>query len=397
MIHPTEDHKNLRDLVHNFGQKEVEPFAQKHNRQESFHLKAFRKMGELGLLGITIEEKYGGTGMDAVAAVIVCEELAYFDPGFCLSYLAHSILCAHNLALNGSETQKLEKLPLLCRGEWIGAMALSESQAGTDVFNISTSAQKKGACYTINGRKMWITNGVLDEKNSPADVVLLYAITKKREASSSNKPHLSAFLIEKTHPGYKAGQVIKNKTGMRSSYTAELVFDHCQVPNSSLIGKEGQASLHMLRNMEIERLTLAAMSLGIAKRSLQIMNTYAGEREAFSHPLFHFGQIQKYIARSFAEYMAARSYVYHTAQSLKLHLSHQRPHSDGVKLFAATMGKNVADRAMQVLGGYGYVEEFVVERMWRDAKLLEIGGGTSEALEKNITRDLQKKPEILLN
>jgi isovaleryl-CoA dehydrogenase len=198
--------------------------------------------------------------------------------------------------------------------------------------------------------------------------------------------------VEKTHAGYSVGQKIMDKLGMRGSNTAELVFDHCQVPVANLIGQEGDSMLHMMRNLEIERLTLAAMSLGIARRSLEIMNRYASEREAFGKPLHHFGQIQKYIAESYAEYKACRAYAYDVARKMNLNHEGQRVDSDGVKLVATTMGKNVADRAIQVLGGYGYVGEYVVERLWRDAKLLEIGGGTIEAHQKNITRDLAKDP-----
>ena len=394
LFNPTEDHQALRTMVRDFAKKEIEPFALEHNRREYFNLEAFHKLGELGLLGITVPEKYGGSQMDSVASVIACEELSYSDPGFCLSYLAHAILCVNNLAVNGNEVQKKDKLPRLCSGEWVGAMAMSEPHVGTDVFNMTTKAQKKGGFYIIHGQKMWITNGVINEENQVADCVLLYALSSEGK-SSSERSSISTFLVEKGHKGYRAGQKIKDKAGMRSSYTAELIFDHCEVPVSALIGKDGESALHMMRNLEIERLTLAAMSLGIAKRCLQVMNQYANEREAFNHPLSYFGQVQKHIAGSFAEYMASRSYVYNTARSLDFNQFGHRVHSDGVKLVASKMGKNVADRAIQVLGGYGYVGEYVVERLWRDAKLLEIGGGTIEALERNITSDLKKSPEFL--
>ena len=175
---------------------------------------------------------------------------------------------------------------------------------------------------------------------------------------------------------------------MRASTTAELVFEDCRIPAENLVGSEGEAVKHMMRNLEIERLTLATMSLGIARRSIEIMNRYANDRHAFGKPLRHFGQIQRHIAESYAEYMAGKAYVYSTAANLALDSSGNRLDSDGVKLYAAAMAKNVADRAIQVLGGYGYVGEYTVERLWRDAKLLEIGGGTNEAHHKNMTRDL---------
>ena len=201
---------------------------------------------------------------------------------------------------------------------------------------------------------------------------------------------ISTFIVEKNDPGFYVGQKIMDKLGMRGSNTAELVFENCKIPAHRLVGAEGDSMHHMMRNLEIERVGLAAMSLGIARRSIQIMNKYALERHAFGRPLNFYGQIQKYIADSYAEFKAAQAYVYQTALKLDLNREGNRLDSDGVKLVATTMAKNVADRAIQVLGGYGYVGEYVVERLWRDSKLLEIGGGTIEAHQKNITRDLSK-------
>jgi isovaleryl-CoA dehydrogenase len=329
--------------------------------------------------------------MDAVAASIVHEELSYSDPGFCLAYLAHSMLIVNNFAVNASEEQKAKYLPKLCSGEWVGGMAMSEPAVGTDVLGMQTTAVKNGDHYILNGQKMWITNGTVDENNTPADALLVYAKTGEK----NGRALISTFLVEKGMPGYSVGQKIQDKLGMRGSNTAEIVFDNCKVPASHLIGLEGDSMLHMMRNLEIERVTLAAMSLGIAMRSLDIMVRYAQEREAFGKPLNHFGQIQKYIADSYAEFKAARAYVYDVARRLDLNKEGNRADSDGVKLVATTMGKNVADRAIQVLGGYGYVGEYVVERLWRDAKLLEIGGGTIEAHQKNITRDLTKDATLI--
>lgn len=376
----------LRQSVRDFVVSEVEPQAAEFDRKEQFNLGLFRKLGEMGLLGITVDEAYGGSGMDAIAAVIAHEEISSSDPGFCLAYLAHAALCANNVAVNASEEQKKKWLPKLCSGEWVGSMAMSEPHVGTDVLGMKSTAVKKGSSYVINGRKMWITNGCIDDKGTPGDCVLVYA----RSGEKGGKPQISTFVVEKSHKGYSVGQKIRDKLGMRASNTAELVFQDCEVPVANLVGHEGDSLLHMMRNLEFERLTLAAMSLGIARRSIQIMVKYANEREAFGQPLGHFGQIQKMIADSYAEYRAAKSYVYETARRMKLSDKGQRLDSDGVKLFAATMGKNVADRAIQVLGGYGYVGEYVVERLWRDAKLIEIGGGTLEAHQKNITRDIGK-------
>lgn len=392
LYNPTEEHQMLRQTVREFVQSEVEPQAMDYDRKEIFNLKLFRQLGELGLLGITVAENYGGAGMDALSAVIAHEEISASDPGFCLAYLAHSMLCVNNIAVNGSDEQKKRWLPKLCSGEWVGSMAMSEPHVGTDVLGMKTTATTKGSGYLINGRKMWITNGTTDDNNSPCDLVLVYAKSGER----GGRVMLSTFVVEKSHKGFSVGQKIRDKAGMRASNTAELVFQDCEVPKNNLVGEEGDSMIHMMRNLELERLTLAAMSLGIAKRCLQVMNRYAQEREAFGKSLNYFGQIQNYIAQSYAEYMATRAYVYETARRMQLNQAGGRINSDGVKLVASTMGKNVADRAMQVLGGYGYVGEYVVERLWRDAKLLEIGGGTIEAHQKNITRDLVKNPEFIL-
>lgn len=389
---PTEEHKMLRQMVSEFTQSDVEPQAAEYDRKEQFNLPLFRKLGDLGLLGITVEERFGGSEQDALAATIVHEELSASDPGFCLAYLAHAMLCVNNIAANASDEQKQRWLPKLCSGEWVGAMAMSEPHVGTDVLGMKTTAVRQGDHYILNGRKMWITNGTIDDNRTPCDVVLVYALTGER----GGKPSVSTFVVEKSHPGFSVGQKIKDKLGMRGSNTAELVFQDCRVPAANLIGNEGESMLHMMRNLELERLTLAAMSIGLARRSMEIMVKYAREREAFGQSLSHFGQIQRLIAESFAEYRAAKIYVYETARRMRLDAHGQRLDSDGVKLFAATVGKNIADRAIQVLGGYGYVGEYVVERLWRDAKLLEIGGGTLEAHQKNITRDLSRADQLLL-
>lgn len=392
LYNPTSEHGMLRETLQQFTQSEIEPQAHEYDRKEQFNLALFKKIGELGILGITVPEAYGGAGMDASAAAIVHEELSASDPGFALAYLAHSMLCVNNLAMNGSEDQKHKYLPKLCTGEWVGAMAMSEPAVGTDVMGMQTTAVKQGDKYILNGRKMWITNGTIDENNTPCDLVLVYAKTGEK----NGRAQISTFLVEKNMTGFSVGQKIKDKLGMRGSNTAELVFQDCVVPAENLIGHEGDSMLHMMRNLELERLTLAAMSIGIARRSLEIMNRYAQEREAFGKPLNFFGQMQSYIADSYAQYKAAKAYVYETARRMELNKEGNRLDSDGVKLVATTMAKNVADRAIQVLGGYGYVGEYVVERMWRDAKLLEIGGGTIEAHQKNITRDLVKTPELIV-
>ena len=387
LFNPTEEHQMLRDMVQDFVASEVEPQAHDFDRKEQFNLDLFRKLGDIGLLGITVPPEYGGSGMDATAAVIAHEELSTSDPGLTLAYLAHSILCANNLNINGGEEQKRAWLPKLCSGEWVGCMAMSEPHVGTDVLGMKTKARREEEHYVVDGRKMWITNGSIDEDRTAADVVWLYAVTGHGD---KGKPQISTFVVLKEDAGFSVGQKIGDKLGMRASNTAELVFENCRIPATQLIGGEGQSLLHMMRNLELERLTLAAQSLGIAKRCLQIMKKYIQERKAFGKPLSFFGQVQKMVGESYAEYQAARCYVYEVARKMHFGQGGNRLDSDGVKLVAATMAKDVADRAIQVLGGYGYVGEYVVERLWRDAKLIEIGGGTLEAHQKNITKDLSQ-------
>ena len=388
LFNPTDEHQSLRRTLREFTEREVDPQAAACDREERFNVELFRKLGDLGLLGVTVPEEFGGSGMDAVAAVIAHEELSAADPGFALAYLAHSMLFANNFYQNASDEQRRRLLPDVCSGRKVGGMCMSEPAVGTDVLGMKTTATKKGDVYVLSGAKMWITNGAVSDTEL-GDVFLVYARTGGAGAKA-----LSLFLLEKGTPGFRLGQKIKDKLGMRASTTAELVFEDCEIPVTNRIGQEGDAVLHMMRNLEIERLTLAAMSLGIARRSLEVMNRYASERKAFGQPIRDFGQIQRHIAESYAAFMAGRCYVYKTAGEMDLGKPGHRIDSDGVKLFCSTMAKEVADRAVQVLGGYGYVGEYQVERLWRDAKLLEIGGGTVEAHQKNMARDLARVTTI---
>lgn len=381
IYNPTDEHAMLRRTVREFTAREVEPQALEHDRAEKFNLPLFRRLGEYGLLGLTVSADDGGTGMDASAAVIAHDELAYSDPGFTLAYLAHAMLFVNNFYVNSNAEQRARILPKVVSGDWVAGMGMSEPAVGTDVLGMKTRAVRRGDTYVLDGRKMWITNGCVDDRTL-GDVFLVYAKTGDRQVSS--------FVVERGMPGFSLGQKIKDKTGMRASSTAELVFDACEVPAANRLGEEGQSLLHMMRNLELERVTLAAMSIGLARRCVDVMVKYANDRVAFGQPLVAFGQIQRYIGESYAKLQAARAYTYEVAQRLALDRHGNRVDSDGVKLFASTAGKEIADNAMQVLGGYGYVGEYVVERLWRDAKLLEIGGGTLEAHQKNITRDLSK-------
>ena len=388
LFNPSDEHTALREMVRSFVEREVDPQALEYDRAERFNIALFRRLGELGLLGVTVPERFGGSGLDATAAVIAHEEIAAADPGFCLAYLAHSMLFANNLAINGNDDQRSRYLPGACSGELIGGMCMTEPDAGTDVLGMTTLAERDGDEYVLNGAKMWITNGAISD-NELGDIFLVYA-----KAGDRSKKALSLFLVEKGFEGFELGQKLVDKLGMRASTTAELVFEDCRVPAANRVSEDGRAVRSMMRNLELERLTLAAMSLGIARRSIEVMNRYAQERHAFGMPINRFGQIQRYVADSYAEFMAGRTYVYNTAANMSLDSADQRLDSDGVKLYCATMAKTVADRAIQVLGGYGYVGEYQVERLWRDAKLLEIGGGTIEAHQKNMSRDLAALDKI---
>ena len=380
---PTPEHALLADTLREFVAREVEPQAAAHDRDERFNHALFRRAGQLGLLGVTIPEEYGGAGLDATAVVQVCEALASSDPGFTLSMLAHAVLFAQNVNVNGNEMQKKHVLPRAASGEWIGGLCMTEPEVGTDVLAMRTQAKRDGDVYVLNGIKTFITNGGIDE-DTPGDAFIVYAATGPRS--------LSSFLVESSMPGFSLGQKWKDKLGMRSSYTSELIFDGVRVPVENRLGEEGQGTLAMMRNLEIERLTLASMSVGIARRCVEVMLAYANQRKSFGVPIREHGQVQRYIAESFAEFRAARVLVYETARRMDLSAVGQRVNADAAKLFASQVGKRAADAAIQVLGGYGYMGEYAVERLWRDAKLLEIGGGTLEAHHKNLIKDLSQDP-----
>jgi isovaleryl-CoA dehydrogenase len=383
---PTPEHALLRETLDEFDTRAVAPPAAEHDRAERFNHALFRKVGDLGLLGVTIDEEYGGAGLDASAAVLLFDALSSADPGFALSVLAHSILFAQNIQVNGNDVQRKHVLPRAVTGEWIGGLCMTEPEVGTDVLAMKTRARRDGDAYVLDGRKTFITNGGIDE-HTLGDVFVVYAATGERE--------ISAFLVEKGMAGFSLGQKWKDKLGMRASFTCELVFDGVRVPVVNRLGKEGEGTLAMMRNLEIERLTLAAMSVGIARRSVSVMLGYANQRSAFGVPIREHGQVQRYIAESFAEYRAAAALVYDVARRFDLKQTGQRVEADAAKLFASQAAKRAADAAIQVLGGNGYMGEYVVERLWRDAKLLEIGGGTLEAHHKNLVKDLSHDPTRL--
>ncbi len=374
---PTEEHRMLRQMVRDFTRDVVEPQAEEHDRTATLNVPLLRRLGELGLLGITVPAEHGGAGMDALAAVIVHHELSRSDPGFALAYLAHSMLFVNNFFHASTPEQRERYLAKVISGEHIGAMGMTEPTSGTDVLGMKTSARREGDHFVIKGRKALITNA------PEADVFIVYATVEGK---------VTTFVVERGFPGFSTDEKTP-KMGMRASTMSELIFDDCVVPAANVLGQVGGGVRNMMRNLEIERLTLAAMSLGIADRCMEIMTTYAAERQSFGKPIAEHGQIQRYIGESYAKTEAARALIYTVARAVGPSLRN-RLGTDASKLFAAPVGKEVADNAMQVLGGWGYCAEYKVERFFRDAKLLEIGGGTLESHQKNITRELMKRAAV---
>ena len=373
LFNPTEEHRLLRQTIADFARREVAPQAAEFDEKGELNVALFRKLGELELLGITIPVEDGGAGMDAVAATIVHHELSKYDPGFCLAYLAHSMLFVNNFYHCSNEEQRARYLPKVLSGEWVAGMGMTEPGAGTDVLAMKTNARRDGDGFVLNGTKTYITNG------TEGHCFLVYAKLDER---------ITAFVVDRSCPGFSTSNHIE-KLGMRGSTMSELIFEDCRIPASNLLGEEGGGLTHMMRNLEIERLTLAAMSCGIAERCVEIMVDYAEQRKAFGESLNRFGQIQRYIGEGYAMTEAAKALTYNVARDVGPD-NRARVGSDAAKLFAAPVGKTVADWAMQVMGGAGYCREYPVERLWRDAKLLEIGGGTLEAHQKNITKDLTR-------
>jgi isovaleryl-CoA dehydrogenase len=377
------EHTELRDLVRRFAREQLAPQAQARDRDERFDVATFRRLGDIGVLGVLAPERHGGSALDATAAAIVHEELAAADPGMALAVLAHAVMFIGCLAGSGNDALCERHLPDACSGRRIGAVAMSEAQAGTDVTAMRTRALRVDGGYRLDGGKMWITNGALGP-GVLGELFLVYART-----SDDGVRGLSLFLLEPGQPGLSLARALSGKLGMRSATCAELVLQDCFVPTAQRVGGEGTALFQLLRTLEIERLMLAAIGVGIARRALELMNAYATLRQASGQRIREFGQIQTHLAESYAAYRAGRAYLYQTAAALLPGRS-AAIDADGAKLFCAAMAKNVADRAIQVLGGNGFMADYEVERLWRDARLLEIGGGTNESLQKNITRLLAR-------
>lgn len=371
------EEKELQLVCRDFASKELAPVAEKHDHEESFNLSAFKKMGELGILGITADPEYGGAGLGATASTIVMEEFGKACAGSTLSYLAHSILCVNNIQNNGSPEQKTKYLPKLISGEHIGCMGMSEPEYGSDAVGIQTKARKTETGYEITGTKMWITNAQY------ADVAYVYTRT------GEERKNLSTFIVEKGTPGFHVGKPI-HKMGMRSSPTGELVFDKAQVASSQLVGNEGDSIYHMMKNLDIERITIAGISLGIAQACVDQCIKYSMERKQFGKHIGNFQLIQKMIAEMATETEMMRAFLYSVAKEYDRGVRGPTV-AAMVKLQLPKMATKIALDAIQLHGGYGYSREFPLERMMRDNKLNEIGAGTNEVMIMIIAKNLLKE------
>ncbi len=371
----TGEQKLLRQSVRDLVDREIVPHATDWDERQEFPAKVFSQFGEMGLLGMMVPVEYGGSGMDPVAVTMILEEVGRGCAATALSLGAHSVLCTNNLFRNASEEQRKKYLPDLCTGAKYGGVAITEPGAGSDAVGMQTRAVKRGDKYILNGTKMFITNGPV------GSTFVVYA--KTGEPSSKN---ISTFIVESSFPGFRVGKKL-NKMGMRASPTSELIFEDMEVPAANRMGEENQGVAQLMRGLDIERVTLAGISIGIAQASVDEARKYAADRRQFGKPIGEFQQVQKMLADMLTETEAARSLVYAAAEAVASGRKIARE-AAMAKLFASEVGTRAAMKAVQILGGYGYIKEFPVERFARDAKLMEIGAGTSEIMRMIIAREM---------
>jgi len=366
----------LRQSVAHFASAEIAPLAAKADEENLFPNALWRKLGEQGLLGLTVEEEYGGTGMGYLAHVVAMEEISRASGGIGLSYGAHSNLCVNQLRKNGNEDQKQRYLPGLCSGELVGALAMSEPGAGSDVVSMKLRADKRGDHYVLNGNKMWITNG------PDADVLVVYAKTDPDAGAKG----ITAFLIEKGMKGFSTAQKL-DKLGMRGSNTCELVFEDCEVPEANVLGVVGGGVKVLMSGLDYERVVLSGGPLGLMAAAMDVVMPYVHERKQFGEAIGTFQLIQAKLADMYVGLNACRAYVYAVARACDQGRT-TRQDAAGAILYSAEKATWLTGQAIQILGGNGYINEYPTGRLWRDAKLYEIGAGTSEIRRMLIGREL---------
>ncbi|RKP10948.1 acyl-CoA dehydrogenase/oxidase [Thamnocephalis sphaerospora] len=375
----SDEQAQFREVVSDFVQRELAPRADSIDKENQFPADMWGKMGDMGLLGITAPEKYGGMGMGYLNHVIAMEEISRASGAVGLSYGAHSNLCVNQIVRNANEGQKEKYLPKLISGEHVGALAMSEPGSGSDVVSMRLAAKRAGDKYILNGNKMWITNG------PDADVLVVYAKTDP----AAGPRGITAFLIEKGFKGFSTSQKL-DKLGMRGSNTCELVFEDCEVPAENVLGKEGQGVYVLMSGLDLERLVLSAGPIGIMQACLDVTAPYVHERTQFGRPIGEFQLVQGKLADMYTKLSASRAYTYAVARACdKGHISNKD--CAGVILYAAERATEVALDAIQCLGGNGYINDFPTGRFLRDAKLYEIGAGTSEIRRMLIGREFNKE------